>query len=104
MYVMGDQPDANRGALITVIRSIGQHTFRQTERQIRIHGVSISIKADALEVFFRKIVSVGPVVRQPQSCLTKNLPSEWRMGPAPTLTKSNLHRHSFATTDHLSMS
>src|SRR5438552_8890603 len=66
---MGYEPDTHRGTFIPVILIIGQHTFRQTERQVRIHGVISSIKADALEVFFRKTISVGSVVCQSQSCL-----------------------------------
>src|SRR2546430_11669522 len=66
---MGYQPDANRDTLIAVTLIIRKHNFRQAERQVGIHGVIISIKADALEVFFRKAISIGSVVSQPQSCL-----------------------------------
>src|SRR6266576_455120 len=66
---MGYQPDPNRGIFMLVILIIGQHAFRQAERQVGINGVIISIKADAFEVFFRKTISVGSVGCQPQSSL-----------------------------------
>src|SRR5438270_13342842 len=88
---MGYEPDANRSTFIPVISIIGQHTFRQAERQVRIHGVIISIKADVLEVFFRKTISIGSVVCQPQGCLHEE-PRE-RM---PQGTGSDTHKEQLA--------
>src|SRR5438309_1636097 len=87
---MGYQPDANRGTFIAVTLIIGQHTLRQAERQVGIHGVIISIKADALEVFFRKIISIRSVVCQPQGRLHEEPRERMTYGPGSDTHKEQL--------------
>src|SRR5262249_27823650 len=87
---MSNQPHTNRGTLIAVILNIGKHTFRQTKRQVGIHSVIISIKADALEVFLRKTISIGPVICQPQSCLHKEPGERTAYGSSSDTHKEHL--------------
>src|SRR5438094_18096 len=67
-----------------------QHTCRQPKWQFGIHDVIISIKADVLEVFFRKTISIGSVVCQPQGCLHEEPRERMTYGPGSDTHKEQL--------------